>query len=83
MMHLRDILEPRDVACLCRSIMAALAFLFLYTPFGARAKSDIGMCLACICRLSDAVGRSEWSAKRERSEREADHERRRAVEVCV
>ena len=27
--------------------------------------------------LKGAAGRSEWSAKRERSEREADHERRR------
>ena len=30
-----------------------------------------------------AVGRSEWSAKRERSEREADHERRRVLWECV
>ena len=28
------------------------------------------------CWVEGAVGRSEWSAKRERSEREADHERR-------
>ena len=26
--------------------------------------------------VPDALGRSEWSAKRSRSEREADHERR-------
>ena len=26
--------------------------------------------------VADALGRSEWSAKRSRSEREADHERR-------
>ena len=34
--------------------------------------------------LESAVGRSEWSAKRERSEREADHERRRGSgSVCL
>ena len=31
--------------------------------------------------VADALSRSEWSAKRSRSEREADHERR-SVNMC-
>ena len=59
-------------------------------PFGARGKSDCFVRFrlqaeAVLTRvgvdehrdiITDALGRSEWSAKRSRSEREADHERR-------
>ena len=62
----------------------------LYTPFGARAKSSRWersrlQAEAVLIRVgvdehrhvvADALWRNEWSAKRSRSEREADHERR-------
>ena len=69
------------------------AGIFLYTPFGARAKSSRWersrlQAYVALMRggvdehqhvVADALNRSEWSAKSSRSEREADHERRSVV----